>query len=64
MLLDVAQNLRLYLVQETGPTKLVIEDIQKKKFKIEIGDQIKCSCGGGLREHCVHTVNSDYYLLI
>jgi len=21
-----------------------------------IGSEIKCSCGGGLQEHCIHTI--------
>lgn len=51
-----AQNTRLFMVQETGPTKFVIEDENRAKFRIELGNKIKCSCGGGLEEHCIHTV--------
>eukprot|EP00347_Sterkiella_histriomuscorum_P013897 403362939 len=46
----------MYLVQENGPTKLVLEDIHQKKFKVQIGSVISCSCGGGRSEHCVHTI--------
>ncbi|CDW88025.1 UNKNOWN [Stylonychia lemnae] len=55
-LYDSALNLRMYLVQENGPTKLVLEDINQRKFKIQIGSTISCSCGGGREEHCVHTL--------
>ena len=50
----------MYLIQEQGPTKFILEDGRKKKFKIQIGENINCSCGGGKREHCVHTI----YLLL
>jgi len=48
----------MYLVQENGPTKLVFEDNNHKKFKVQIGSEISCSCGGGKTEHCVHTIYS------
>ena len=35
---------------------LTIEDEKDKKFKIMIGSEISCSCGGGTNEHCVHTI--------
>ena len=35
---------------------LTIEDEKEKKFKIMIGSEISCSCGGGKVEHCVHTI--------
>ena len=25
-------------------------------YKIQIGSEISCSCGGGRTEHCVHTI--------
>lgn len=31
---DLSQQVRLYLVQENGPTKLVLEDTEHKKFKV------------------------------
>ena len=52
-----AQSTRLFLVQETGPTKFVIENSEQGKFRVELGNKIKCSCGGGLTEHCIHTVD-------
>ena len=55
-LYDIAVNLRMYLVQENGPSKLVLEDSNQQKFKVQIGDTVSCSCGGGKEEHCVHTV--------
>lgn len=33
-LMEIAQNLRMYLVQENGPTKLVLEDSEHNKFKV------------------------------
>ena len=56
---DRALSERFYLVNENGPTKLTIEDEHKKKFKITLGSDIICSCGGGRTEHCVHTVSSN-----
>ncbi len=55
-LLAAAQSTRLFMLQETGPTKFVIEDADKGKFRVEIGHTIQCSCGGGVTEHCIHTV--------
>lgn len=46
----------MFLVNENGPTMLTLEDEKEKKFKIMIGSEIKCSCGGGELEHCVHTI--------
>lgn len=53
---DKAMSERFYLVNENGPTKLTIEDQARKKYKIVIGSEIHCSCGGGRTEHCVHTI--------
>ena len=53
---DRAKSERFYLVNENGPTKLILEDNNRKKFKIVIGSSIECSCGGGRTEHCVHTI--------
>ena len=55
---DRAHSERFFLVNENGPTKLTIEDESKRKFKIQIGAEIRCSCGGGRQEHCVHTIFS------
>lgn len=58
-MMELAQNLRMYLLQENGPTKLVLEDSNThEKYKVQIGSEISCSCGGGKDEHCVHTVRS------
>ena len=48
--------MRMYLVNETGPTRLVLEDSNHAKYKVLIGSDVSCSCGGGKEEHCVHTV--------
>eukprot|EP00347_Sterkiella_histriomuscorum_P013158 403365789 len=55
-LFDIAQTMRMYLVQENGPTKLVLEDSEHKKFKVQIGSEVTCTCGGGKLEHCAHTI--------
>jgi len=56
-LYHLALNMRMYLVQENGPTKLVLEEHNsRKKYKVQIGYEITCSCGGAKQEHCVHTV--------
>ena len=53
---DIAMQSRYYLVAENGPTKLTLEANNKKKYKISVGSEITCSCGGGRVEHCVHTI--------
>lgn len=54
----------MYLVQEKGPTKFIIEDVTKKKYNVEIGQQIKCTCGGGDTDHCVHSVSNKKIFLL
>lgn len=44
---DLALQSRYFLVQENGPTKLTLEARNKKKYKITVGSDITCSCGGG-----------------
>ena len=56
-LMEIAQSLRMYLVQENGPTKLVLEDPEHNKYRVQIGSEVSCSCGGGKDEHCAHTVS-------
>ena len=56
--LALAQQSRMFLVSEQGPTKLTLEDQKQKKYQILIGSEISCSCGGGVNEHCVHTIFS------
>ena len=58
-LMEIAQSLRMYLVQENGPTKLVLEDPEHNKYRVQIGSEVSCSCGGGKEEHCAHTVSKD-----
>ena len=55
-LLDLAMNARMFLVHETGPTRLVLQTENRKKYKVQIGYEVSCSCGGGRTEHCVHTI--------
>ena len=43
-------------MQSSGPTTLTLEASNNKKYKIKIGGDIQCSCGGGRKEHCVHTI--------
>ena len=47
-----AQGLRLFLVSEPGPTKFVFKDSSGKKFKVNVGSDLSCSCGGGSHEQC------------
>ena len=35
---------------------MTLEASNKKKYKISVGSEISCSCGGGRTEHCVHTI--------
>lgn len=51
--------MRILLIQQKGPTQLIIQESgSNKKFKVSIGSEIKCTCGGGVKEHCVHTVRN------
>ena len=56
ILYDVALSSRYFLVQEQGPTKLTLEAANGKKYKIQFGSEATCTCGGGRKEHCVHTI--------
>jgi E3 ubiquitin-protein ligase ZSWIM2 len=56
VLYDVALSSRYFLVQESGPTKFTLEASNGKKYKIQFGSEVTCSCGGGRKEHCVHTI--------
>ena len=55
-LMEETVELKLYLVQEKGPLSLSFKDEDGKKFDINIGNNISCSCGGGKFEHCIHTL--------
>jgi len=54
--LQLLQDTQLYVLQEKGPTKFIIEDERRCRYKVEIGNTVNCSCGGGVTEHCIHTV--------
>ena len=45
-----------FLVHESGPTSFALKDEQGKVFKISLGSNHSCSCGGGRSEHCIHTL--------
>ena len=55
-LMEESVDLKLYLIHERGPLSLTFQDEQGKKFEINIGNEISCSCGGGKIEHCAHTL--------
>ena len=46
---------KYYLVGITGRTSFILEDIRGTKFKLTIGNELKCSCNSGSR-HCMHTL--------
>lgn len=46
---------KFYLVGITGRTSFILENMNGTKFKITIGNDLKCACN--LKNlHCVHTV--------
>jgi len=49
-------NTRLFLIQDSGPTSFVLKNQDGKKFKVNIGSMHSCSCGGGRKNHCIHTL--------
>lgn len=54
--MEEAKSARLYILQQTGPTSFVIkEEASDTKYKIQIGDQHKCSCTAKSKP-CVHIV--------
>ena len=55
-LMEESVDLKLYLIHERGPLSLTFQDEQGKKYEINIGNEISCSCGGGKVEHCAHTL--------
>ena len=55
-LMEESVDLKLYLIHERGPLSLTFQDEQNKKYEINIGNEISCSCGGGKIEHCAHTL--------
>jgi hypothetical protein len=55
-IMEESVDMRLYLIQEKGPLSFVFQNDDKKKFSINIGESTQCSCGGGKKEHCIHTI--------
>ena len=55
-LIGIAAELKLYLLQENGPTSFVFKDELENKIKTSIGSTITCSCSSNTRDHCVHTL--------
>ena len=57
-LAELIPQMKLYLLQEHGPTSFLFKDEENNKIKVSIGDSLKCSCGasGGRSEHCIHTL--------
>jgi hypothetical protein len=55
-IMEESVDIRLYLIQEKGPLSFVFQDDDKKKYNINIGDGVHCSCGGGKKEHCIHSI--------
>jgi hypothetical protein len=47
---------KFYLVGITGRTSFILENIYGTKFKITIGNELKCSCEGNNNHHCLHTL--------
>lgn len=47
---------KFYLVGVTGRTSFILENIYGTKFKITIGNELKCSCNLNNNQHCLHTL--------
>lgn len=46
---------KFYLVGITGRTSFILENMDATKFKITIGNDLKCSCN--IKNlHCIHTI--------
>jgi E3 ubiquitin-protein ligase ZSWIM2 len=54
--MNEANESTFFLVQETGPTSFVLQNERDVKVRVRVGSTIHCSCGGGIKEHCVHTM--------
>ncbi len=52
----LAQLPKLYLVGVTGYTSFILQDLQNRKYKITIGNELKCSCDPKRGDHCAHTL--------
>ena len=55
-LMQEALGCTFYLVHEAGPTSFLLKDERGKQIKVQLGSRHTCSCGGGAREHCIHTL--------
>lgn len=47
---------KFYLVGITGRTSFILENLQGTKFKITIGNELKCSCESINNRQCTHTL--------
>ena len=50
------RRLKFYLVGITGRTSFILENLQGTKFKITIGNELKCSCERANNWQCSHTL--------
>lgn len=55
-IIEKAIDLKMYLLQELGPTSFVFKTEDGEKYKINIGSSISCSCSPGKKDHCIHTL--------
>jgi len=54
-LVSKASELKLFLLNEFGPTQFLFKDEHDLKFKVMIGTTISCSCNKS-KDQCEHTV--------
>ena len=47
---------KYYLVGINGRTSFILENMNSRKFKITIGNELKCSCAPDKSQHCIHTI--------
>lgn len=47
---------QLYLVGVTGYTSFILQDLKNRKYKITIGNELRCSCSPRRGDHCEHTL--------
>lgn len=55
-LIYIAQDIKLFIVSSFGPSSFILLDQNKNKFKVQIGQQVSCSCLPNRFDHCVHTL--------
>lgn len=53
---EEALSLKLFLVNESGPTNLLFKDENGSKFRIKISSQITCSCSKSTTQRCKHVL--------